>query len=113
MAAARNGPLAGWEGAKAGVPWPGGGGPAPPARAAGGVGRANREACGEAVSRASGHVCVTKNGRMLKSRRAVNGAGGDSHVVQVRMDGFFAAVEQVRRTKFGGRPVLVADRVVV
>src|SRR5207249_8796500 len=45
--------------------------------------------------------------------RTVNGGRGDSHVVHVRMDGFFAAVEQVMRPKFGGRPVPVADGVVV
>src|SRR5882724_10549275 len=84
-----------------------------PSHLPGGFVSANMEACGEAVSPAGDPVCLTKNGRMLKSRRAVTGAGGDSHVVHVRMDGFFAAVEQVMRPKFAGRPVLVADRVVV
>jgi DNA polymerase IV len=74
---------------------------------------ATMEACAEAVSPAYDPVCLTKDGSTLKSRRAVNGAGSDSYVVHVRMDGFFAAVEQVMRPKFGGRPVLVADGVVV
>ena len=74
---------------------------------------ANMEVCTEAVSPACDSVCLTKDERTLKSRRAVNGAGGDSHVVHVRMDGFFAAVEQVMRPKFGGRPVLVGDGVVI
>jgi len=74
---------------------------------------ATMEACAEAVSPACDPVCLTKDGSTLKSRRAVNGAGSESYVVHVRMDGFFAAVEQVMRPKFGGRPVLVADGVVV
>jgi DNA polymerase IV len=74
---------------------------------------ATMEACAEAVSPACDPVCLTKDGSTLKSQRAVNGAGSDSYVVHVRMDGFFAAVEQVMRPKFGGRPVLVADGVVV
>lgn len=74
---------------------------------------ANMEVCAEAVSPACDLVCLTKDGRTLKSRRAVNRAGADSHVVHVRMDGFFAAVEQVMRPKFGGRPVLVGDGTVV
>ena len=74
---------------------------------------ANMEVCAEAVSPACDLVCLTKDGRTLKSRPAVNRAGADSHVVHVRMDGFFAAVEQVMRPKFGGRPVLVADGIVV
>jgi DNA polymerase-4 len=76
---------------------------------------ATMEVCFEAVSPACDPVdptCLTKDGRTLTSRRAANGAGGDSYVVHVRMDGFFAAVEQVMRPKFG-RPVLVADDVVV
>jgi DNA polymerase IV len=74
---------------------------------------ANMEVCAEAVSPACDPVCLTKDGPALKSRREVNGAGGDSHVVHVRMDGFFAAVEQVMRPKFGARPVLVGDGVVI
>lgn len=74
---------------------------------------ANMEVCAEAVSPACDPVCLTQDGRMLKPRRAVNRAGADSHVVHVRMDGFFAAVEQVMRPKFGGRPVLVGDGTVV
>jgi DNA polymerase IV len=74
---------------------------------------ANMEVRGGAVSPACDPVSLTKDGSTPKSRRAVNGAGGDSHVVHVRMDGFFAAVEQVMRRKLRGRPVLVADGVVV
>jgi DNA polymerase IV len=74
---------------------------------------ATMEVCGEAVSPAGDPVYLTKDGHTLKSRRALNCAGGDSYVVHVRMDGFFAAVEQVMRPKFGGRPVLVANGVVV
>jgi len=84
-----------------------------PSRLPGGFVSANVEVCAEAVSPACDPVCLTKDGATLKSRRAVNGAGGDSHVVHVRMDGFFASVEQVMRPKFSGKPVLVADGVVV
>src|SRR5438128_11126199 len=79
----------------------------------GGFVSANMEVCAEAISPACDPVCLTKDGRMLKARRAVNGGGGDSHVVHGRMDGFFAAVEQVMRPKFGGRAVLVDAGVVV
>jgi len=69
----------------------------------------NREVCAEVPC---DPVCLTKDKHTLKSLRA-NGAGDDSHLVHVRMDGFFAAVEQVMRPKLSGRPVLVADGVVV
>ena len=71
------------------------------------------EVCAEAVSPACDPVWRIKDAPTVKSRRTVNRAGANSNVVHVRVDGFFAAVEQVMRPKFGGRPVLVGDGVVV
>ena len=71
------------------------------------------EVCAEAVSPACDPVWRIKDVPTVKSRRTVNRAGANSNVVHVRVDGFFAAVEQVMRPKFGGRPVLVGDGVVV
>jgi DNA polymerase IV len=49
----------------------------------------------------------------LKSRFLPNRAGGFPRLVHVRVHGFFAAVEQARRPKLCGKPVLVGDGVVI
>jgi len=74
---------------------------------------ATAEVCAEAVSPACDPVCLTNDVRTVKSQPLANRAAADSQVVHIRLDGFFAAVEQVMRPKLGGRPVLVGDGVVI
>ena len=71
------------------------------------------EGCAETVPSVYHPVRSTNAIHMLKSRFPPNRAGGVPSFVHVRVDGFFAAVEQAMRPKLYGKPVLVGDGVVI